>query len=90
MRVFPQRAVAVGRRSGGADGSELIAETGPWPWPVWGQRRGIAAGEPRGCGRPPWVGSAQCVKLLAAKLAHTGELLFARRAVESHGLGVIR
>ena len=60
------------------------------PWPVWGQRRGIAAGEPRGCGRPPWVGSARYVKLLAAKLAHTGELLFARRAVESHGLGVIR
>ena len=56
-------------RSGGADGSELIAETGPWPWPVWGQRRGIAAGEPRGCGRPPWVGSARYVKLLAAKLA---------------------
>ena len=69
VRVFPQRAVAVGRRSGGADGSELIAETGPWPWPVWGQRRGIAAGEPRGCGRPPWVGSARYVKLLAAKLA---------------------
>jgi len=39
------------------------------PWPVWGQRRGIAAGEPRGCGRPPWVGSARYVKLLAAKLA---------------------
>ena len=40
------------------------------PWPVWGQLRGSAAGEPRGCGRrPPWVDCSQCVKILAAKLA---------------------
>ena len=26
------------------------------PWPVWGQRRGSAAGEPRGWGAPPSMG----------------------------------
>ena len=92
-RVFLQRAVAVGQGSERRRG-RVRAHRGDGS--LGHGRFGDSAEEARqespggGVRRPLWVGSAQCVKLLAAKLAHTGELLFARRAVESHGLGVIR